>query len=286
MTCQLFLLYIYFSGDDKTARKILKWLRKDVETAEKELQEIKTVSNKSGEETLFLLDLWRPPYQWQVKTTLSLMVFQQATGMMVIMSFANLIFKLSDCEEYSRIGSISLGISNVACAFITGKLLMSRNRKELISLSSKIVITAFLILSSFIWARTSSGMLYQFSESIKFTPLVALLLCSIGFSVGWGPVPFVFLGEGLTPKVRGIASSLAMATNSATGFIVIKLFSVGINLMGPSGVFLVHAIITYIGMNCMRNLMPETKDKTILEMSEIYEKDAIKWYENRIKKLT
>lgn len=52
-------------------------------------------------------------------------------------------------------------------------------------------------------------------EHIKFLPLASLCLFILAFSVGFGPVPWLMLGELFGPEVREKASAIAAASNWA-----------------------------------------------------------------------
>ena len=279
-------LFVIFIGDDKVSLKIWTMLRESPEAAMKEIEETKVVLNNARKGGVDLLELMRPPYRWPVKTALLLMVFQQFTGMGVIQSFASTIFELAGSFEYAGISSIIFALVNVFCSILNGRLLAVYNRKDLLNVSSKVVIFAQLILSAFLYARTTDGFLFKLSEQMSYIPLLSLTIFAFGFSLGWGLMPFVFLGEGLTSNVRGITSSLAMAAMSAAGFIVTKLFSLGISYFGLHGLFVTFAILTFLSQTIMDGLLPETKGKSMLQMDELYQSFAIDWYKNKIKKLT
>ena len=89
-----------------------------------------------------------------------------------------------------------------------------------------IVYLAGLLVQSRAWPcwrcahRCEFGKVY-FSGWI---PLVALMVYVITFSTGFGPIPWLMMGEIFPGRIRGAAASIATAFNWACTFIVTKSF--------------------------------------------------------------
>lgn len=62
-------------------------------------------------------------------------------------------------------------------------------------------------------------------SSINWIPLVCLVLYIMSFSVGFGPVPWLMMGEILPVEVRGAGGSFVTCANFGSAFIVTKTFS-------------------------------------------------------------
>ena len=54
--------------------------------------------------------------------------------------------------------------------------------------------------------------------------MIALVVYVVSFSVGFGPIPWLMMGEVFPARIRGAAASLATAFNWACTFIVTKTF--------------------------------------------------------------
>lgn len=72
-------------------------------------------------------------------------------------------------------------------------------------------------------------MLYIFLNMLniyafRFLPLASLIIFMIGFSVGFGCIPFLLMGEILPSAQRSLLSSIAGSFNLAVMFIVIKTY--------------------------------------------------------------
>ena len=55
-------------------------------------------------------------------------------------------------------------------------------------------------------------------------PLVALMVYVVSFSIGFGPIPWLMMGELFPSRIRGAAASIATAFNWTCTFIVTKSF--------------------------------------------------------------
>lgn len=55
-------------------------------------------------------------------------------------------------------------------------------------------------------------------------PLMALMVYVVSFSLGFGPIPWLMMGEVFPSRIRGAAASIATALNWAFTFLVTKTF--------------------------------------------------------------
>lgn len=69
-------------------------------------------------------------------------------------------------------------------------------------------------------------------SNISWLPLASLMIFVLSFSLGYGPIPWLMMGEILPAKIRGSAASVATGFNWTCTFIVTKSFD---SLMGTYG---------------------------------------------------
>jgi facilitated trehalose transporter len=65
-------------------------------------------------------------------------------------------------------------------------------------------------------------------KTFGWLPLVAFVVFVVAFSFGFGPVPWLMMGEIFPSKIRSLAASVTVAFNWACTFIVTKNFQVGL----------------------------------------------------------
>lgn len=61
-------------------------------------------------------------------------------------------------------------------------------------------------------------------ETPGWIPLIALMVYVVSFSIGFGPIPWLMMGEVFPSRIRGTAASFATAFNWACTFLVTKTF--------------------------------------------------------------
>jgi len=83
------------------------------------------------------------------------------------------------------------------------------------------MIISLATLGTFFYLKNNG---YEVSH-IGWLPLATFIVFVVGFSLGFGPIPWLMMGEILPGKIRGIAASVATAFNWACTFLVTKTFS-------------------------------------------------------------
>ena len=89
-------------------------------------------------------------------------------------------------------------------------------------ISSVAMVLTLGILSGFLYAKDAFD---ADVSNIGWLPLLCFVVYVIGFSVGFGPIPWLMMGEILPAKIRGTAASVATGFNWSCTFIVTKTFA-------------------------------------------------------------
>jgi len=92
--------------------------------------------------------------------------------------------------------------------------------------------------------------------------LMSLMAYIATFSLGMGPVPWLFMGEIFPAHVRASACSLATLVNWSTGFLVTFFFGILQTAFGPAVVFVIFSTFCVGSAGFAFLVMPETKGKT------------------------
>lgn len=106
-------------------------------------------------------------------------------------------------------------------------------------------------------------------DDIGWLPVSCLCVFIIMFSIGFGPVPWLMMGELFAADVKGVAGSIAGTTNWLLAFVVTKTF---VNLkaaLGNGETFWLFSGITVIGLVFVFFFVPETKGKSLNEIQDI-----------------
>lgn len=255
--------YYLKKGNEKFARKNLIKLRGIQYNIENELQNQKNALEETNKNSISFWILIKS------KTTLKsfiiaygLMFFQQLSGVNVVIFYTNNIFEKANTGLNSGYSTIIVGVMQVLAVFVS-TLIVDRAGRRILLLISII----FLCLTS-----CTLGVYFYLSEneidvnSIKWLPLVSVCIFIIMFNVGFGPLPWMMMGEIFAPEVKGVAASSACLFNWILVFIVTKFFSDLSETIGLAATFWLFAVICLIGTFFVYFIVPETKGKSLEEI--------------------
>ena len=188
------------------AIKALKWLRGDGLETEDEFVTMKQVVEDRKEEEEEKVAITSSTTRPLAICTV-LMLFQQLSGINAVMFYSVSIF-IDSGSPSPHASTITLGVVNIAATIVSSMLVDRAGRKKLLYISSLGMAASLGVL----------GLHYHAAATSPTTPLVALMVYIVSFSLGFGPVPWLLMGELLPARVRGPAAAVttgSVATNPA-----------------------------------------------------------------------
>lgn len=245
------------------ARKSLRWLRGKNVNIEKEMRDLtisQTESDRTGGNAF--KQLFSKRYLPAVMISLGLMLFQQLSGINAVIFYAASIFQMSGSSVDENLASIIIGVVNFISTFIATMLIDRLGRKVLLYISSVAMITTLLALGAYFYLKQN----HIDVTAYGWLPLACLVIYVLGFSIGFGPIPWLMLGEILPSKIRGTAASLATGFNWTCTFIVTKTFQNIIDAIYMHGTLWLFAVICIGGLLFVIFFVPETKGKSLEEI--------------------
>ncbi|XP_045773729.1 facilitated trehalose transporter Tret1-like [Maniola jurtina] len=253
-------------GRADDARKSLQWLRgKNVDT-EKEMRDLMRSQTESdltkGSNTLG--QLFSKKYLPAVLISLGLMLFQQLSGINAVIFYASELFIMAGSSLDKDMCSIIIGVVNFVSTFIATAIIDRLGRKMLLYISSISMITTLTVLGSYLYIRDMKVDV----SSYGWLPLACLMIYVLGFSIGFGPIPWLMLGEILPSRIRGTAASLATGLNFACTFIITTSFHKIVQLINMSGAMWLYSVVCIVGLLFVIFFVPETKGKSLEEIEK------------------
>lgn len=106
-------------------------------------------------------------------------------------------------------------------------------------------------------------------QNIGWLPLLSLNVFIVCFSLGFGPLPWLMMGELFSNSIKGIASGLSVTLNWVFVFIVTKTFEDLISILTTAGVFYMFGVITAVGFLFVLFVVIETKGKSFGEIQKM-----------------
>ncbi|XP_076749707.1 facilitated trehalose transporter Tret1 [Xylocopa sonorina] len=253
-------IYYLKKGDEESARKSLTRLRGAHYNIENELQSHK---NALEENSKTAVSFWAAIKSKAVLKSLvigfGLMIFQQLSGVNVVIFYTNSIFEQVGSTLESGHSTMIVGAMQVIAASASGLIVDRAGRRILLLLSAIFMCLTTCILGVYFYlSRIKTDV-----SSIGWLPLVAICIFIIMFNMGFGPIPWTMMGEIFSPEVKGVAASSASLLNWILVFIVTKFFSDLSIAIGIDVTFWLFAVICLIGAFFVYILVPETKGKSL-----------------------
>ncbi len=246
------------TGNIKKARVVLESMNTGFE-AEKTLNEIRSSIHNEVVEKLSVY--FRKPYLKQVLVGITVAMFNQFTGINIIMYYATDIFRAAGFSTNSSIGqTVMLGGSNLIFTLIAMQVIDKFGRKNMLLLGA-LGMPVFLTLFSlaFIYGNTSG-----------FILVVLLIGFTASFAFSQGAVIWVLLSEMFPNSIRaramGISSFSMWFFNGLTTFlfpVIVGLFG---NVKGIGNVFTFYSMMTFLSFFFFRKYLIETKGKSLEEL--------------------
>lgn len=190
--------------------------------------------------------------------SLSLMFFQQFSGINAVIFYTVTIFKSAGSTMDPQVSSIIVGVVQVLMTFAAAVLVERAGRKILLVQSSAIMCLCLTVLGIYFCLKDNG---YDVS-SIGWMPLFSMVMFIVSFSLGYGPIPWMMMGELLAPEVKGIATALTVLFNWVSVFIVTKSFTVLTELVGSDFTFWTFAVVMALGTLYGIVSLFETKGKS------------------------
>lgn len=105
--------------------------------------------------------------------------------------------------------------------------------------------------------------------NLGWLPIAAMCIFIVMFSFGFGPVPWLMMGELFAQDIKGFAAALAGTTNWLLAFLITKTFTSLRVSLGSGGTFWLFSGLTILGAVFVFMFLPETKGKSLAEIQEL-----------------
>ncbi|KPM05562.1 Facilitated trehalose transporter Tret1-like protein, partial [Sarcoptes scabiei] len=262
--------WLLSKGHTDEASKSLRRLRGQASDCDQELSVLRSESDTSKKGQGFQLSSYGLRSHWMpLILALLLMLFQQFSGINAIMFYATKIFAEAGSSIEPKYATIIIGVSQVI-ATLCGSFLVDRLGRKLL-----LIVSGLL----HVLATGALGLYYYLSEEHQsnpsndfgWVPLVSLVMFIIGFSIGYGPIPWLMVAE-LTPMdSRSTTSAIATTFNWTCAFIITKNFEFLKDSLTKHGTFFLFAAISFISIIFVIFMLPETKGKSAEQIQKFFQ---------------
>ena len=251
--------HLVILGKDDAALKILARINGESK-ARVILQEIKETVAEKPHEKLFAYGFM------VVFIGCMLSVFQQIIGINAVLYFAPRIFESMGVSN-NMLFTVIMGVINISFTLVAVFTVEKLGRKPL------------LITGSIGMAVGALGVaLSNVVMMPAVVPVISIMVYSACFMFSWGPICWVYISELFPNTIRSQATALAVAFQWIFNFIVsstfVPMYNMKLGAMGDKfGHFFAYAlygVICIIAALFVWRLVPETKGKTLEDMTALW----------------
>lgn len=151
----------------------------------------------------------------------------------------------------------------VIATFVSTLVVDKLGRRILLLVSAGVMAICTIIIGTYFFLKQNDE---SSVADIGWIPVASLCLFIVAFSIGFGPIPWMMMGELFAPDIKGFSASLAGTFNWLLAFVVTKTFSnlVAAIKIGPT--FWLFSALTIVGVVFVFFFVPETKGKSLPEI--------------------
>ena len=251
--------YLVSVGQDQKALGILS----KINCAEKARQILQDIKDTMVVKTERLMT-----YGWMcIFVGIMLSVFQQAVGINAVLYYAPRIFGDMGMENPMVI-TVFMGVVNILFTLVAIFTVERWGRKPL------------LIWGSIGMGIGALGVALTFGHAgLEFVTAASIMVYAASFMFSWGPICWVLIAEIFPNTIRGGAVAIAVAFQWIFNFIVSSTFVPMFNMHLTEGddfghwfTYGLYAVICFIAAVFVWRLVPETKGKTLEDMTRLWKR--------------
>ena len=182
------------------------------------------------------------------------------------------VLQAAGFKESGGVATVVIGVVQVIATVVACAMMDSLGRRRLLIIAGLGMAlscgTLGLYYNMTRAAATSTG-------SLSWLALASLIGYIVAFSLGWGPVPMLFMSEVLPARARGTASGAATLVNWGLAFIVTKFFASLQEAAGLDGSFWLFGFACLLAVMYVFRRVPETKGRSLEDIEQFFAGQSI-----------
>lgn len=256
--------YFYIQNEKyHLAKDCLQKVRPASVKVEEELNLIRTKIQEDGQGSFF--DIFKTKeLKKAFGITIGLMVFQQFTGIIAVLYYAEKIFKNAGVDLDPAICTIIIGLVQFLTAFVTPLVIDRLGRKMLLIISSVGMVISEAPLGTYSFFKDKGHDV----SSIAMLPVICLIVYIITYNFGYGPLPWTIMGELFPTNVKSAASVFLTFFCWSLAFLVARFFEPVALAIGNGTAYWIFSVSCGISIAFDYFIVIETKGKSLHEIQE------------------
>lgn len=255
--------------DQPAAKKSFSWYRGNSPEAKREIAKLisnqheNTYANYSIKEMtkLFLSRLLLMP----LAISATLMITMHFSGNKAIMFYSITILSQTVPLLNQYASTVIVDVIRVGMTLVGAVLIRNFRVRPLLIISGVGSAASHCCFALFIYQSGENQ-----HEVYSILALISLISYIVFSSIGIASLPWVICGEIFPLIVKGIGCGFSTFAYFFSFFLVIKLSPNLFDAFGLAGGFLCFALFTFLGTVILYFILPETKNKTLKEIEEMF----------------
>jgi SP family xylose:H+ symportor-like MFS transporter len=205
--------------------------------------------------------LFQKKYRFPIVCAVLLAIFNQLSGINVIMYYAPMIFeKAGATTNAAMLQAVAVGVTNLLFTIIAMFFIDKFGRKTLLLIGA---VGMFVSLAG-------AGFHYYFEDLFGGMGIVIFIVSFIAFfAFSQGAVIWVFLAEIFPNKVRAKGQALGSFTHWIMNALIGLVFPIALSAVGGGTVFMFFSVMMIPFFFFVWKMMPETKGKSLEELEKV-----------------
>lgn len=213
-------------------------------------------------------------------------VFLQSGGLNAIVAFSALILQSAGVPSFRQIALYGTGCTRLILNMIIVFLADIIGRKVLLFISSigtflgttmlgvhfYITDPSFCSSTRKLTNSSQSEVMGACNSHLAPLAIAAIVVYNIGFSIGWGPVIWLLLGELLPLQIRGIGNGIAVFVMWIMASILIGSYESYAEAVQPWFVWWTYSVVNFVSLLFVVFCLFETKGKSLEDIQRRFDK--------------
>jgi sugar porter (SP) family MFS transporter len=186
-------------------------------------------------------------------------VGQMLCGYLAMAYYSSTVLKNTMGERPAFIATIVMGIVKLVVALVTLAVLEQVGRRSMLLLSASVCSI------SCAWLAIAFAV-----DATSLMPAIGFSLFMAGFSLGLGPITFVYVAEVFPTKWRAKGMAVCLCLSRVFGFASTFVFLLLVDAMGTSGCFWLMSLVNVLLFGLIWTLVFETHGKSLESVDEVF----------------
>lgn len=212
-----------------------------------------------------------PSVRWILFAAVGLHFFDHATGIEAVILYSPRIFKAAGVLDKKKLllATVGVGLAKTLFIFVATFFLDKVGRRPLLMISTAGMVVGLAVLG---FALT---MVEHSEEKVMWALILSIVAVYtlVGFfSMGLGPIAWVYISEIFPLRVRALGVGIAVAVNRVMNAIVSITFIPIYKAITIGGAFFLFAGFGVLALVFFYFFLPETKGKSLEEVEMLFGK--------------